>query len=86
VNTEGNCNRERDCVAYGNLASDGTAHGATTSALAKREKSRKYREVSQTPLAGDYVGPTELGHTARGNLPRPATYRHRSHLARGIGG
>jgi hypothetical protein len=68
-----------------NLASDGTAHGAITSALAKCEKSREYREASQTPLTGDYARPTELGRTAHGNLPRPATYRYRSHLARGIG-
>jgi hypothetical protein len=55
--TPGNCIRERDCIAYGNLASAGTAHGAITSAVAKREKSRKYREVSLAPLAGDYARP-----------------------------
>jgi hypothetical protein len=77
VNTEGNCIRERDCVAYGNLASDGTAHGATTSALAKCEKSRKYREVSLAPLAGDYARPAAWPYRSR-KPPRPATYRHRS--------
>jgi hypothetical protein len=68
--------------AYGNLASDGTAHGATTSALARREKSQKYREVSQAPLAGITPG-LPRGRTAHGNrrdLPRIGTARN---LARG---
>jgi hypothetical protein len=104
VNTEGNCNRERDCIALrmepGNYAHQqsmanigtacvrvadyarpatltntiGTAHGATTSAVAKREKSRKYLEVSQAPLAGDYARPAEWPYRSR-KPPRPATYR-----------
>jgi hypothetical protein len=60
VNTEGNCIRERDCVAYGNLASDGTAHGATTSTLARRGQ---HRHRTARVHVADYANPATLTNT-----------------------
>jgi hypothetical protein len=59
VNTEGNSNRERDCIALrmGNLASDGTAHGATTFALAKRDQ---HRHRTARVHVADYARPATL--------------------------
>jgi hypothetical protein len=60
VNTEGNCNRERGCVAYGNLAGAGTAHGATTSTVAKHGQ---HRHRTARVHVADYARPATLTNT-----------------------
>jgi len=70
VNTEGNCIRERDCVAYGNLASTGTV--PLTGQL--RPHQRSVANIGTVPLAFTWLITPGLRHcpntigTAHGRL------------------